>query len=420
MKYRVLALFGVLALSAGSILQAQDYDDIYYDASKSTGTVKTKVMTPVKTVSTYGEVPDKYKVAAHSNYRVERDEDEYNRRGPAYEPVGFEVDINGDTIYFDNDSIYDDEAFANTRLIERFYNPDVVILSTDDELVELYYDESPTVNLIIGSNWGYSTYGWGFDAYSPWYTGFGHPWWYYSYTPYGHYYWGLDWGFGWAGVYWPHSIWYRWHSPYYWGYWGPRPWSNMGWGEWGGWHGSWWAGNNYGHRSVASRHWNNGGNSVRAGLATNRNGRDRVSSVSGNRNSISARGDGVNRGSGVGSRPGYAGNRNSGNMGSRRSAGVTTRSSAGTSGVSRSSAGNRSYSGSSSYGGNRSYSSGSSSYGGSRSSSGSSSYGGSRSSSGSSSYGGSRSSGGSYSGGSHGSSGGGSNGGSSGGGGRRR
>ena len=36
MKYRILTMVGLLALSAGAILQAQDYDDIYYDASKST------------------------------------------------------------------------------------------------------------------------------------------------------------------------------------------------------------------------------------------------------------------------------------------------------------------------------------------------------------------------------------------------
>ena len=112
-------------------------------------------------------MPDTYKVSAQSNYRVERDEDEYNRRG-AYDPM-YAVDLNGDTIY--NDSIYD-EAFANTHLIERFYNPDIVILSSDDELIELYYDESPSVNLVIGSDWGYSPYyfgSWG-SSYYPWYT----------------------------------------------------------------------------------------------------------------------------------------------------------------------------------------------------------------------------------------------------------
>ena len=54
MKYRIFTLVGLLALSAGSFLQAQDYDDIYYDASKSTKGTKTQVITPAKTVAVYG------------------------------------------------------------------------------------------------------------------------------------------------------------------------------------------------------------------------------------------------------------------------------------------------------------------------------------------------------------------------------
>ena len=190
MKYLVLAFLGLLALGAGSLVQAQDYDDIYYDASKAPkAATKTKVENPVKTIAVYGEVPTEYKVVAQSNYRVERDEDEYNRRG-AYDPTyqtNYEIDINGDTIYFDVDSIYDDESFANTRRIERFYNPDIVILSDDDDLVELYYDESPTINLVVGSDWGYASYGWA-SSYYPWYTGWYSPWyvgWYdpWAYSP---------------------------------------------------------------------------------------------------------------------------------------------------------------------------------------------------------------------------------------------
>ena len=135
MKYRIFALMSMLALTAASVLQAQDYDDIYYDASKSTTSAKSvKVTKPTKTVVVYGEVPEQYKVAANSNYRVERDEDEYNRRG-AYElQPQFEVDINGDTILLDS-TYLEVDAFANTRRIERFYNPDVVVLSDDDDLI---------------------------------------------------------------------------------------------------------------------------------------------------------------------------------------------------------------------------------------------------------------------------------------------
>ncbi len=418
MKYRIFTLLGLLALSGGMLLQAQDYDDIYYDASTSKkGEAKTtKVTKPAKTIAVYGEVPEKYKVAVQDNYRVDRDIDEYNRHG-VYEP-DFEVDINGDTIYFNGDSIYDyDEAFANTRRIERFYNPDIVILSDDDDLVELYYSETPTVNLIIGSDFGYSSYGWGYDSYFPWYThrayypwyrGWYDPWYYSWYTP-----WYYD------------SYWY---GPRLWGwnYWGYHPWyyrpwyGTYGWNGWYGnnWHNNYWNGRP--SRPTVGHHngWRENGG--RVGLANNRNGRDRV--TRGVNRSPGVGNNGTSVGTGTRTRGGVATSRGGGNMGSRGSSGVTTRSGGG---VSRSSGSSgRSYTGGSNYGGSRA-SGGSSSYGGSRSSG--SSYGGSRSSG--SSYGGSHSSGsshssgGSYSGGSRGgSSGGGSHGGggSSGGGGRRR
>lgn len=262
MKYRFFTLFGLLALTSGAILQAQDYDDIYYDASKSK-TTTTKVTTNPKTVAVYGEVPDNYKVAAQSNYRIERDEDEYNRRG-AYEP-GYEIDLNGDTIYtvdLNGDTIYE-EAFANTRRIERFYNPDIVILSDDDDLVELYYDESPTINLVIGSDWGYGSY-WNYgsywDSYYPWYTGWYSPWytpWYYR--PYYSYY---DWGWGWYSP--------RWYGPSLWGwnYWGVRPWSS--------WHYNGWYGWDYG--GVRPHHNHNGGH-VRPGVSSGGHRVDRKSVV---------------------------------------------------------------------------------------------------------------------------------------------
>ena len=410
-KYRILAMVGMMALATGSML-AQDYDDIYYDASKSkTVEIKSKSSKQPKTVAVYGNVPEKYKVAVESNYRVERDVDEYNRRG-AYDPttvVDYEVDINGDTIFY-GDTIYE-EAFANTRRIERFYNPDIVILSDDNDLVELYYDESPTINLIVGSDWGYgSSYGWSggfFDSYYyPWYTGWYDPWYMGWYDPW----------------YWHHS----WYSPYYYGYYW-RPGFYWGWTYSPWWHygSGWWYGHDYWAHSGGwnpgirphhdgntrpgsvrpSGNWNTG---HRTGLASNRNTRSRVG-LGTSRNSATASGAGSSRSAGVrsgsgSSRSGYATSRGAGNMRSRTSTGVTTRSSSprssSYSGGSRSSG---SYSGSSRSSGS-SYSSGSRSSGSSYSS-------GSHSSGGSySSGGGSRSGGG----------GGGSHGGSSGGGGHRR
>ena len=407
-KYRVLSMVGIMALTAGS-LSAQDYDDIYYDASKSK-TVEIKTSTPAKTTVIYGDVPEKYKVVAEDNYRIERDEDEYNRRG-AYDPsnINYEVDINGDTIY--------EDAFANTRRIERFYNPDIVILSDDNDLIELYYDESPSVNLIIGSD-SFSYYGWDspfYSSYYPWYTGWYSPWytpWYYHRTWYPLY----NWGYGY----------YTWYSPFY------------GWGgPYYGYHyGHYWY---PGHSWVDSYHYANynhnygiGGRSQslsgsRIGLASNRNGRDRVSYGAGtNRNNIASK-DG-NRPSNVGNgRPGVATSRNSGNIGNRKSV-ATSRSSQSTSRPSATSSRSYSEGTSRSYGGSRTSgstyrSSSSGGYSGGSSSRSSGGYSGGSSSRSSGGYSGgssSRSSGG-YSGGSSSrSSGGGSRGGSSGGGGHRR
>ena len=401
MKYRVFALMGLIAMSAGALVQAQDYDDIYYDASKSSSSSpKTeKVTKPAKTTVVYGEVPVKYKEAVQANYSTDRDIDEYNRRGvydPTYAP-SFEVDINGDTIYFDSDTIYE-EAFANTRRIERFYNPDIVILSDDDDLVELYYDESPTINLIVGSDWGYgSYYDYGWSSYYPWYGGYGwySPWRWHSPWYYGYHYWG--WGYN----PWYYSSWYR---PY-WG-WGSY---HMAWHDWG-WHDNF---KPYRHSSTRYVDTSARPGGHRTGLATNRNTRGRVDATGSNRNGISARNANGSRGTGVGTssrnRGGYASSRG-GNMGSRGSAGVSRPSRSSSSYGGSSSGGSRSSSGSYSSG---SRSSGSYSSGGSRSSG---SY-----SSGSHSSSSSSHSSGSYSGGSRGgSSGGGSHGGSSGGGGHRR
>lgn len=396
MKYRILSLLGLMALTAGSLVQAQDYDDIYYDASKAKTTTKVKVEKPAKTIAVYGEVPDEYKVIAQGNYQLERDEDEYNRRG-AYDPE-YEIDINGDTIY--------EDAFANTRRIERFYNPDIVILSDDDELVELYYDESPTINLIVGSDWGYSSYGWA-GSYYPWYTGWYEPWYSDWYSPW-YYGWYSPWRYGWG-----RPMYYGyWHSPYY-GWWSYSWYNHWGWGhhhDWG-WPGNY--GNHYAdwgkHRPAIDRHSSGGfGSGRRAGLASNRNTRTRVDG-GGGRSSIASRGGSTSRSSNVGTsgssrRSGYASSR-SGNMGSRTSSGISSRNS----GISRSSS-SGSYRGSSSRGSYSGSSSNSSSRSGSSRSSGSYSSGSSHSS-GSYSSGSSRSSG---------SSGGGSHGGSSGGGGRRR
>ena len=252
MKLRVLTLLGVLALGAGTVIHAQDYDDIYYDGSKTTTAVK-KETKRVETTKTRTEVPTRYKVTVEKNYQTERDVDEYNRRGGIY------AQLDNDTLYLDSLAYDDQSMFGKTQRIERFYNPDVVVLSDDDELVELYYDNAPTVNLVIGSNYGYSPrVGWGIGYgsywYDPWYSlydPFYDPW-YYS---------------GWYGW---HRPYYGWHTPWYYSYWGwGNPWHGVytgwyGWGHpwgghyWGGGPGRYWGGPGAGHWANNQGRWHGG------------------------------------------------------------------------------------------------------------------------------------------------------------------
>ncbi len=374
MKYRFIALIGLLALSAGAVMQAQDYDDIYYDASKSaSGTTQAvKATKQSKTIAVYNEIPEKYKVAANENYRVERDEDEYNRRG-AYDPT-YEIDINGDTIF--GDTIYE-ESFANTRRIERFYNPDIVILSDDDDLVELYYDESPSINLIVGTDVGLmASYGWS-NSFYPWYTD-----WYPYYSPY-YSPWYAGWHDPWS-PYW-YSPWsYRWRGPSLWGwhYWGYRPWT-VGWGYHYGWDNWAWHGGytRPGYRPDGRHGMDNWrGRNTHVGLSSNRNRNTGINRGGTTRTGIASRPTTPSRSSGSTVRGGYTTSRG-GNIGNTRttSRGIdnvgntrTTSRGVGSSSISRSSSttprSTSSYGGSygSSRGSSGSYSGGGSYGGGSR------------------------------------------------------
>lgn len=408
---------GVLALCAGTVIHAQDYDDIYYDGSKSTTEVKQETK-KVETTRVRTQVPTTYKVTVEKNYQTERDVDEYNRRGGIYSQP------ENDTLYLDAPD--DGTMFGNTQRIERFYNPDIVVLSDDDELVELYYDNAPSVNLIIGTNYGYTPrVGWGF--------GYGNYWPYYAYDPFydpfydlyytGWYgwrrpYYGWYSYYGWSRPYWHYS--WGWGGHYGWGWdtWG-RPWGHHGphmWSygtiyhntnRWHGHHGHRLPGDN---RSLLSGSRRGAGTTAgirgtggtgRTGAGTINNGRTRPSTLSGRgmttgRTRPSSAVGNINRSTGTSG--GYSG-------GSVRSRGTNSSGYSGSS--SRSSSRSSSYSGGSRSSG---YSSGYS--GGSRSSgysggSRSSGYSGGSRSSGGFSGGSSRGSSGGFSGGSRGGGGGG-------------
>ena len=226
---------GVFALGASTmVVQAQDYDDIYYDGSSKVKTEKSEPIvassSTTRSTSAYAkQQPTAYRVKVEKNYQAERDVDEYNRRGISeYDPM--------DTTY-----IEDEGNFANTQRIERFYNPDIVVASNDADLIEIYYDDTPSVNLIIGSNWGYTPrVGWGIGYGSYWYDP-----WYSWYDPF-------------------YSPWYGWHRPYYswygWGWHSPYWYSSWSWG-WGyrPYYYSWgWSGYHHYGWGHSGHHWNGG------------------------------------------------------------------------------------------------------------------------------------------------------------------
>lgn len=194
MKWRLALAASAFALLPVSVM-AQGYydDDIYFDESKA----KAK-KTQTTTVRTSPSSTNRTSAKPVATVRVDRDIDEYNRRG-SYQPVKTNtVDDLGDN-------------FEYTRRIERFYNQDIVNESGDDDLVYYYTnanDELADVNCAAPTTINIYV-----DNPDPW-DGFWNP-----------YYYSSAWSWAWRPTY--YNPWYSWN--YAWGY-GPS-WSwNWGWG----------------------------------------------------------------------------------------------------------------------------------------------------------------------------------------------
>ena len=234
MKRYVLTIIGAL-LFGNSIAVAQDYDDVYYD----TGSTKKKTETTVRTKQTGANVAGKnpyFTQKAKTAVAVDtaaqvvngRDVDEYNRR---YADDAQQYYSDEAAAYEVADSTAGGD-FTYTDRIVKFHNADVVVRSNDPDLIELYYDNRPQVNIVVGTTFG-GWYGdpfyWG--VYDPWYS-----WnWYRPYR-YGWYDPWYSWGWGW-GI---HSAWhYGWYDPCWsWGWGHPHyAWHGHGWG--GGWNHGW-------------------------------------------------------------------------------------------------------------------------------------------------------------------------------------
>ena len=217
MKRYVLTIIGAL-LFGNSIAVAQDYDDVYYD----TGSTKKKTETTVRTKQTGANVAGKnpyFTQKAKTAVAVDtaaqvvngRDVDEYNRR---YADDAQQYYSDEAAAYEVADSTAGGD-FTYTDRIVKFHNADVVVRSNDPDLIELYYDNRPQVNIVVGTTFG----GWYGD---PFYWGVYDPW--------------YSWGWGW-GI---HSAWhYGWYDPCWsWGWGHPHyAWHGHGWG--GGWNHGW-------------------------------------------------------------------------------------------------------------------------------------------------------------------------------------
>lgn len=187
-----LVLSLIFAVSFSGI--AQDFDDIYYNSSKSKKhETKTEVQSNITNVQESA-------IVDNSTEGSMRDVDEYNRRNVVAQ---YDSTMTDSLLVGQGDFVYTDR-------IKRFYNPSVISETADPELAELYYvSTTPSVNLIIGT----PTYGWDpywYNWYSPsysWYAGWYGPRWY---SPY--YAWDWNWSFGWG-----------WHYPMHYPHWGYGP-----------------------------------------------------------------------------------------------------------------------------------------------------------------------------------------------------
>lgn len=199
---------------------AQDYDDIYYNPAKDK--TKTEKLTNKQQQPQYQNYTPQFTdyTAAGDivvNYGSTRDVDEYNRRGGKYEKQQ------------NADSLQNEDEFLYTRRIEKFHNPDVVINTNDNDLIDYYYETQPrsasVVNIYVNDtpNWAWYRpyyYNWAWSPY--YYNSFWDPYWSWNYySPWYSWTWGPSWSWGPSWAWGPSWSW-GWHPG-----WNPGP--NHGW-----------------------------------------------------------------------------------------------------------------------------------------------------------------------------------------------
>lgn len=226
MKNYISVLVGTLLMSS-AVASAQDYDDIYYSASSAKKENKTVEVKKQSGTSSNQTVRNPYfskylggadTVVTYNNSQVVngRDVDEYNRRYKNDDMEAYYAEENA-ADYMVADSLSGSD-FTYTDRIVKFHNADIINNSDDAELVELYYENRPTVNLVVGTTYG------GF--YDPFYWGGYYPSSYYWYRPYRYGWydpWYDPWYGGWYGGWYDpwrysHGLYCGWHSPWGYGY----------------------------------------------------------------------------------------------------------------------------------------------------------------------------------------------------------
>ena len=263
-------LVSVMSVMTTMNVAAQDYDDIYYDASKDTKIEKPKATSSSsKQVEVYSVADDnndyQYNAYAASDAAINnyssgseivngRDVDEYNRRYTDEEVYEAPAD---DSSLAQNSSAASSQQYSEsyatdgsddytyTKRIRAFYNP-VVIVETPD----LYYDAALltyTVAALTPSFWYPS---WGWNYWGPSYH------WSWHYSP-----WSWSWGWNWAYDPWFGPSWYS-------------PWHYCGWGWSHHWHGGGWHapyphyGHSYAYNDYGRRPFGNVGTRRPSGIGT--------------------------------------------------------------------------------------------------------------------------------------------------------
>ncbi|MBR5331927.1 MAG: hypothetical protein IKV32_01325 [Muribaculaceae bacterium] len=190
MRILKITLVALMSIAICSTAVADNYfeDDIYYDASKA----KKKKEKRVETTTTFSQ-PISYQNEVVYNYGSSlRDIDEYNRQGAYYSYAA-------DTTT--NDSVLNIDGYTYTNRIERFYNPNVVSGSGNQELIDSYSVNQPVINIYVDDVWDpYPSWGWGYSWYAMgyyssyygvwnpyWYNPYWYNWgWSYCYDPFYH------------------------------------------------------------------------------------------------------------------------------------------------------------------------------------------------------------------------------------------